>query len=378
MIRKTFFRYPYLTSMFFVILIVIFPFVFYYYQQKFKILSIYSQLHQHPEPTSRSLPLKNDQEYIRILSIDGGGIRGILPIYVLKYLEETSKKPIPELFDLIVGTSTGAIASAVLTASKDSKKPLFSTKDLLDFYNKDGRKIFYNPWYHRVLTLNGLIGTKYMTSSRYDVFKQYLNGIYLDQLLNNVVIPTYDITHEKPMLFFNWKTTRGNDANYPLTDLIMSATSPPGLFPSVVFGPKSRQMTLADGAVYANNPELIAVLTAMSLYPNKKYILVSLGTGYLKQTLLTKKVIDWGLFQWSKNILPLFVGSSMEINDYLLKELFPFPLDLYHFNVKLPQIMMALDNVSSSNIEKLNQKGEEMVADKKEELDNLILKLLHP
>ena len=65
---------------------------------------------------------------IRLLSIDGGGMRGILPLLVLRYLESVSAKPAIEMFDFIAGTSTGAIIAAGLTAAADntSKKQLTS------------------------------------------------------------------------------------------------------------------------------------------------------------------------------------------------------------------------------------------------------------
>lgn len=378
MIRKTFFRYPYLTSIFFVLLFIIGPFIFYYYEQKIEIFSVYSKLAQVPKPQDRVLPQKNEQEYIRILSICGGGIRGIIPAHVLKYLEQTSKKPIAELFDVIVGTSTGAVASVVLTLPGIDNRPRYSTQDLIDFYNKEGKKIFYNPWYHRLLTLDGLIGPKYMTSSRYEVLKKYIGSAYNDQLLNNIVIPTYAIEEEKPVLFFNWQSTKAEDANYAVVDLLMSAISPPGLFPSVVFGDKGKRFVLVDGAVYANNPELAASLIAMSLYPNKKYILVSLGTGSTDAILPSLNTVDWGLFQWSKNIISLLVNSNMKFNEFILQKLFPFPLAIYHFDTKLGGYDVSLDNVSQKNIRKLNKKGKSLVSKSKEELDALVPRLLHP
>lgn len=378
MIRKTFFKYPYLSSIIIVLFLIVFPFVFYYYEQKIDILSVYSKLNQNPKSQDRILPLKNEQEYIRILSICGGGIRGIIPTHVLQYLEKTSKKPIAELFDIIVGTSTGAIASVVLTVPGIDNKPLYSTQDLLNFYNQDGQKIFYNPWYHRLLTLDGLIGPKYKTSSRYAVLKKYIGETYNDQLLNNVVIPTYAIEEEKPILFFNWQSTKAEDANYAVVDLLMSAISPPGLFPSVVFGMKGKRFVLVDGAVYANNPELAASLIAMSLYPNKKYILVSLGTGSTDTILPSLNTVDWGMFQWSKNIISLLLNSTMKFNEFILQKLFPFPLAIYHFDTKLGGFDVSLDDVSPRNIQKLNKKGSRLVSKSQDELNELIPRLLHP
>ena len=124
----------------------------------------------------------------------------------------------------------------VLTIPGGDQKPLYSAHDLINFYNRDGKKIFYNPWYHRILTLDGLLGPKYKTTSRYEVFNKYFQDTYFDELLNNVVIPAYEIDVEKPILFFNWNKPKTENTNFVVTNLLMGAISPPGLFPSVVFG----------------------------------------------------------------------------------------------------------------------------------------------
>jgi patatin-like phospholipase/acyl hydrolase len=372
------FHYPYLTSIGFVLFLIIAPFVFYYYQQRLAIFSVYSHLHQNPKLQQRSLPQKNEQEYIRILSISGGGIRGIVPAHVLKYFEEKSRKPISELFDVIMGTSTGAIASVILTVPNAHQKPRYTAGDLIDFYSKDGKKIFYNPWYHRILTLDGLLGPKYKTTSRYEVLNKYLQDTHFDDLLSNVVIPAYAIDIEKPILFFNWNKAKTENTNYVVTNLLMGAISPPGLFPSVVFGSKGKRYDLADGAIYVNNPDLAATLTAMYLYPNKKYILVSLGTGTVDEALSTRNTVAWGMFQWSRNILSLLMTSSMKFNDLILSELFPFHLDMYHFNPKMGLFNFSLDNVSDWNIAKLNKEGKRVIRKNQVELDELTLRLLHP
>ncbi len=181
-------KYPYLTSLILSFVIVIGSFFLYHYQQKGSILSLYSQLNPVPKPVTRKLPSKSNQEYIRILSIEGGGIYGILPAHILEYIENKTGKHISELFDLMVGTSTGALETVLLTVPGKKGKPRYTAKDVLNIYNNESKFIFYSPWYHRILTLNGLLGPKYTTASRYQVFKKFLGDIYFDDLVNNVVI----------------------------------------------------------------------------------------------------------------------------------------------------------------------------------------------
>lgn len=372
-------KYPYITSMIVSISIVIGSFVFYHYQQRRAIISAYAHLNQDPKPTTRSLPPKKNQEYIRILSIEGGGVYGILPAHVLQYIEQKSGKPIAELFDMIMGTSTGSLLSVLLTIPGDSNKPKYSASDALAIYKNQGKMIFYSPWYHRILTLNGLIGPKYMTTERMEVFRDYLGDTYFDQLLNNVVIPAYGVKQRSPLLFMNWQQAGVPDMNFAVADLLMGAVSPPGFFPSVVFGSQKDRFLLADGAVFANNPDLAAVLIAMKMYPKKKYILVSLGTGKVERdTVSSSEVVDWGDLQWSEEILPVLMDGTMKFNNLLLEKSFPFPIDVYYFNTQISSFKREIDNINPLNLESLNQIGDRLVEENQKKLDELIPKLERP
>ena len=218
-VHKPFIKYPYLTSLALSFLIILGIFIYYPIQQRKSILSVYAQLEQNPRPMERKLPSKDSQEYIRILAIDGGGVYGLLPAHVLKYIEKESKKPIAELFDVIMGTSTGALLSVLLTVPDENNKPKYTAANAIDIYRKDGKRIFYNPWYHRILTLNGILGPKYMTTERYGVFKKYLGDIYFDQLINNMIIPAYGVREHSPLLFVNWKQSGLLDINFAAPEL---------------------------------------------------------------------------------------------------------------------------------------------------------------
>src|SRR5438105_8053097 len=94
------------------------------------------------------------QRIRRILSIDGGGIRGIVPAIVLASIEERTGKPIAQLFDLIAGTSTGAILALGLTKADESGQPEFSAQHLCEVYEREIPNIFRNPqsWWGNLLS----------------------------------------------------------------------------------------------------------------------------------------------------------------------------------------------------------------------------------
>lgn len=378
-IQAPFIKYPYLTTIAISFLIVIGIYVYYPIQERSSILSVYAQLNQNPKPMDRKLPPKDHQEYIRILAIDGGGVYGLLPSHILKYIEEKSGKPIAELFDVIMGTSTGALLSVILTIPDKDNKPKFSAEQAIDIYRNYGNKIFYNPWYHRILTLNGLLGPKYMTSERYKVFKDFIGDLYFDQLLNNMIIPAYGVNEHNPLLFVNWKEPSLQDINFAVSNLLMGAISPPGYFPSVVFGSEQHRYLLVDGALFVNNPSLAATLIAMKVYPHKKYLLVSLGTGKVKgEAIAPDKQVGWGDLQWSQEILSVLLDSGMKFDNVLLNKTFPFPVDVYQFNTEITELSKLLDDISPVNLLRLKKEGHQFVKTNRKKLDELVPKLLKP
>ena len=81
----------------------------------------------------------------KILSIDGGGVRGLIPAMILVEIEKRTGRPIHTMFDLMAGTSTGAVLALGLVKPTEDGSPKFSAHDMLRFYQKDGKEIFHQP-----------------------------------------------------------------------------------------------------------------------------------------------------------------------------------------------------------------------------------------
>ena len=93
-------------------------------------------------------------DVIKILSIDGGGIRGLIPAVVLAEIEKRTGKPASELFDLIAGTSTGGILALGLTCPAADGRPRYSAERLIDLYQKEGNRIFNRSRWRRFFKLD--------------------------------------------------------------------------------------------------------------------------------------------------------------------------------------------------------------------------------
>ncbi|KAK7859110.1 patatin-like protein 2, partial [Quercus suber] len=164
---------------------------------------------------------------ITVLSIDGGGIRGVIPGTILSFLESELQKldgedaRIADYFDVISGTSTGGLVTAMLAAPDENNRPVFAAKDIKDFYLNHCPRIFPQnscpvlP--HLTKIIKALAGPKYDGKYLHNLVKEKLGHTKLQQTLTNVVIPTFDIKTLQPTIFssyevcllliFNWLIT---------------------------------------------------------------------------------------------------------------------------------------------------------------------------
>ncbi len=94
-----------------------------------------------------------DPHLIRILVLEGGGICGILSARILQEIESRAQRPISELFDVIVGSSTGSIQAALTTPIPHTKTPAYAAKDILDFYSTYAKEVLTPSWWRCIMTL---------------------------------------------------------------------------------------------------------------------------------------------------------------------------------------------------------------------------------
>src|SRR5918998_5663430 len=117
----------------------------------------------------------------KVLWIDGGGIRGIIPAMVLAEIERRTGKRTAEVFDLVAGTSTGGILALGLTKPGQNGRPEYSAKKLIDLYETEGGKIFSIPVWHRIHSAGGLAEEKYPSRGIEEVAKRYFGNVRLSQ-----------------------------------------------------------------------------------------------------------------------------------------------------------------------------------------------------
>lgn len=261
--------------------------------------------------------MENAKSPFRILSIDGGGVRGLIPARILCALEEIAHKPISELFDLVVGTSTGGLIALGLVCPNKDKAPQCSAKDILNFYLEKSNQIFQRSFLRSIFTGDGLWSAKYDRKTFDTILEELFKDTLLSQALLPTIIPTYSLQKGYPTVFTSWRSVK-DQSDYYMRDIAGATTAAPTYFdPKVFYDTKGELHINIDGGVFANNPETIGVTEALQLNPklsrNNLYVL-SIGTGAPKLNQEASKLTNSGVIGWviKANLIDLMIDADNE------------------------------------------------------------------
>ncbi|HEU5013852.1 MAG TPA: patatin-like phospholipase family protein [Roseiflexaceae bacterium] len=254
----------------------------------------------------------------RILSLDGGGIRGAFTARLLARLDGALPGFL-QRFDLFAGTSTGGILALGLAAG-------LSPDELVDLYRDNGAAIFDDSWLDNLKDLGNVAGAQYsntnLTRVLSDIFAKR-NVVTLDDLPKRVLIPSFDLDDGqdprrkadkprtwKPKFFHNYPGADSDGAER-IVDVAMRTSAAPTYFPS--YG------RFIDGGVVANNPSMAALAQALNDKTGKQQVgdvcMLSLGTG-TNPTFIAGDNHDWGVAQWARPIISLMMDGGMGVADY--------------------------------------------------------------
>lgn len=342
---------------------------------------------------------------VRILSIDGGGMRGIIPATVLSYVEkqliEKTNNPnarLADFFDLIVGTSTGGILSAFcLAPSSDSNslKPIskFTAQDALSFYLEKGNEIFNQSRRRNWLGIGYFFNAaKYNPKKIEHVFKTIFGNLKMKDLLKPCLLTTYEMKTRRAF-FFNSRESKKENRDFFLTDVLRSTSAAPTYFPPAKIRniATNQWMYNIDGGVFANNPAMCAYAEARKLKRDKSktitandMLILSIGTGGGAFDLpAMNKSHRWGLINWAKAVPDIMMDGSIDTVHYQMKELFgtlPQDQQAQYLRIDFPDSMKKeysrdMADASAENIEALRKAGQKTLHHSRSELDSFIKKL---
>ncbi|MCX8514493.1 MAG: patatin-like phospholipase family protein [Burkholderiales bacterium] len=319
-----------------------------------------------------------DTNEINILVLTGGGIRGLIPLETLTYIEEQTGKKVGELFDFFSGTSTGAISVSSFVVADDKGNYKFSAKDLKDKYVNHSKKMFSSPWYHQYLTFFGLFAPRYLPDSKIEILHDYFGNSTIGELAGNILIPVYNIDKNCLQMVKNWNPPYGeSNGNYLTKDLINGASSPPMLFSPVAFGLKNQSYLFIDPAVILNNPVLHVTMHVRSLFPTKKLNIVLVGNGGTSGVKFDyRSMFGFGLYGVYQYLFSAPVLSNKLYVDFM-EEYFK---DAERFDDKISYIRISSSptkafsptDTSDYNISKLEKFSKQMLEENIENVNRVI------
>jgi len=323
-------------------------------------------------------PPSSNKKLVKILCIDGGGIRGMIPTLILKEIEKKlkNKKHLAKCFDLIAGTSTGALIVLFLNTFEKGG-PKYTASDVVSIYKQLGSIVFYQSIWRYIFTLNGWLATKY-SSDHYERFLQkYFGDMLLSRSITSLLIPD--------MVFFKTNYAQlDEERDFFMRDIARATAAAPTYFePAQITSiTKKSSYKLIDGGIAVNNPTISAYVHAVKLFgQDNDFLIVSLGTG---TSMASDKIINMknskssfysgGKLEWASTIINTMMDGSNDVVDYQMQEIFSHKNSsnrYYRFQPLLKPEHMNLDNTSESNIKDLEEYAEKLIDTYQKEISEI-------
>lgn len=329
----------------------------------------------------RKKPSYEETRYI--LSIDGGGIRGIIPATILSFLQDTMKsfsqsKQIGDYFDLISGNSTGGIIALALASSKtnsllssyeDTQRPdIARIKEMYSLYAKD---IFPSS------SLNPIRGS-FKAKYSHRPLESFLTRAFEDQKLRDshlpVMVLSYDMISGQPFII---SSDENNNINFIQAARATSAA--PTYFKPLNLKYENNDYSLIDGGIIANNPVIFSYLKAKELYPKAtKFVILSLGTcssSYSYGSVSPNSAIGWmDLSSGMPLLTKVYATTQMQQTSIMAKSLSDA---LYiRINGSIDGDKISMDSTRSSDIQRLEETAQKIINDNENTLISLCADLI--
>lgn len=304
--------------------------------------------------------MADDKKY-RILSLDGGGIRGIITAVWLAALEEQlGGGKLSDHFDLIAGTSTGSILACAIAHG-------MGPQAIVELYREKGREIFPGRaarLWNRAgrLLKEGPSGPKYSDAGLQKVLsetfrKRNNTPLLLENLKTNVIVVSYDTLRRRAVVF---KSFRPEHKKLSVVDVVKSSCSAPTYFPSHVFKFEGVQTPMIDGGVVANNPAACAIAEGIRLNREKKtdgcqlqdFVVASFGTGEATRPITAEDSQEWGALEWAVPIVDVLFDGSSDATDYIARFLIE-ESQYFRFQTRLIRGYDDMDNADETNLDAL-------------------------
>ena len=330
---------------------------------------------------------------VTILSIDGGGIRGIIPAVIVAYIEAELRRKtgnlnaaIADYFDLVAGTSAGGMLACYYLLPPEphqNSHSRYSAAEAVDIFAKHGKEIF-----NRKRSRKGYLREKYPADGLEKVLKDFMGDKTLADSRKHCLVTAYDMTRRESVFFTSPEARARTEKNYLLRDVARATSAAPTYFePARIHPAEGEPRHLIDGAMLAGNPAICAMVEAnKSQYDSGRdhpaitdLYMVSIGTGQDKKAYSYSDLKNKGALKWVEPIISMMLSTSVEVVDYQLSNLFATAgcSDCcIRLEPALGKAKPDMDDASEANIKNLKAAGESFVRDNKQKLDKTVDDLL--
>lgn len=298
-----------------------------------------------------------------LLSLDGGGIRGLMQLYALAEVERSTGKPITDLFHGVSGTSIGGIIAILLTIPSeiDKTKPKYSAQYLLNYFQQNTKNFFKR----RRVSLWGLLGPRYQTNSMKKLLLTLLGDNKLSDRIIPVVVVTHDYRTREERLFAS------NDLeDFYAKDIAMATGAAPTYFEAQDVFPINQSLAhrgyhVGDGGTCMNNPSFAGLALMAGVYKIKPEIInvLSLGTGNAHRIMHLNKLKKGGILTWGRHIADTCINGSASSINHMMQL---FSRDKYYrFDPDIPESSMDMADTSQANLDVLFTAAKRLIEDKR-------------
>jgi len=311
---------------------------------------------------------------VRILAIDGGGIRGVIPAIVLAEIERRSGRRTAELFDLIAGTSTGGILACGLTRPAEGGAPQFTAADLIGLYESEGPEIFHRSLLKRVKSVEAFLDERYDDTGLNAALRRYLDGTRLSQAVTDIFITAYEIERRQAFFFRSSRARTDPTSDFSYVDAARATAAAPTYFEPARVRDAAGAATyaLVDGGVFALNPGLVAYAELAAAGRGEQIdLVVSLGTGSHTRRLRYEDARGWGQLEWARPSIDVVFDGSAQTVDFALGHVLPEGRYV-RFQTALTEASDDLDDASDRNLEALRREGARLVKERSADIDRVV------
>jgi uncharacterized protein len=307
---------------------------------------------------------------VKVLCIDGGGVRGLIPALVLAEVERRTGRRIAELVDFVAGTSTGGILACALTRPGPDGRPLYSAHELAGIYVEEGPRIFRRSLLKRIFSVEGWIDERYEDDGLNAALERYLGDAALSQALTEMLVTAYDIQDRFAFFFRSVRARTDPTYDFPLVQVARATGAAPSYFEpaEVTDVAGARTYPLVDGGLYAVNPSMVAYADVVAAgRADELELMLSLGTGEQTRAYTFAQARWWGQLEWARPALDMVFDGVADTIEFEAATLMG---ERYiRLQTELNIASDDLDDASEGNLAALRMEAEQLIARSEAEID---------